>query len=841
MKKNYLLSIFAVVLSMMAMSMAAQTTAYVGVKSLTSDWKEGYGMNGCIFSFDTADPSTVKEVVFKLEPLDAYGMEDALFIQSGTSAGDKYYAMCKSEFETENSFCTLNFATGNKTILGDGCEYLNDMAYDATNNILYGVEYTSDDVNVYSALYSIDKGTGELTTVYNIPEIQIVSIATDGGQNLYGIGLQSDGVTASLYLIDPANEQTSKLYDLGEITQAFSYSLDYYKEMLYLIAGKSFITIDPKTGTMNISDNKLPSTPYLLAGLCFTKSTADGSIIDDPEPPVNTKKVRVVETWGDVMGDETGCTKKEVTYYDGDNKPMRQCEYGKLLGSNNWQISSYTTYFYNDQKQLLRVSSEQYGLYDGEDLAFRAVADTITYEYDDKGRLSKETMVNSDRYTTYEYDETGNLVKKARFNLDRYDEYEGDYYVMESYEYSDFIAPDCPQLIKGDGAYDSYKTLCRVTYDSDNNKISAKTYDVSGEILRRAEYWTYENGMLALYEDKKVKNNGDGTCEELNNNRTVYSLDNNNPNRIKTETFSYFDNEWSGVPYYKVTETAEFDGLYSTELKIEEVTDQLNTVKLSFTVPNIPAFGGFAFDIYRHGIKIARVLLTDEGAFDPETSTLSYVDKEVKNGLYDYFVQTVVLSEMGDEEETFNISNIISQNIFLDLPAVNNVRYISHRTENSTYFVTVGWDAPESLDPDLGFQRYNVFVKGFKVAENREDEGLETTYEVDFGDISLSASKAKEIIIESVFKFGKVRTEPTLIDIESVGLESNEWSNIIQRNGDKILINSDNVSVDVISLSGALLNKYHNTKCIDLSTLDSGIYLVKVIYNGKMNVLKLMK
>lgn len=61
MKKNYLFSIFAVVLLVMATNMVAQTTAYVGVKSITSNWKDGYGMNGCVFSFDTADPSTVKE------------------------------------------------------------------------------------------------------------------------------------------------------------------------------------------------------------------------------------------------------------------------------------------------------------------------------------------------------------------------------------------------------------------------------------------------------------------------------------------------------------------------------------------------------------------------------------------------------------------------------------------------------------------------------------------------------------------------------------------------------------------------------------------------------------
>lgn len=843
MKKNYLFSIFAVVLLVMATNMVAQTTAYVGVKSITSNWKDGYGMNGCVFSFDTADPSTVKEVVFKLEPLEAYGMEDALFIQSGTSAGDTYYAMCLSEFETENSFCTLNFTTGKKTILGDGYARLNDMAYDAMNSILYGVEYTSGDENGFSALYFINKETGELTKAYDIPNVEIVGIATDGTHKLYGIGKQqgADGVMATLYLIDPVEEQTTKLYELGEIPRTFSYTLDLYEEMLYMIAGKSFITINPKDGKMSISETKLPSAPVALAGLCFTKSTADGLGEDEPEPQVNTPKVRVVETWGDTMGDEKGCTKKEITYYDADNKPMRIGLYGKLFGTDIWQISRYTTYIYNDQKQLIQTSSEQYGMYDGEDMAFKAVADTVTYEYDSAGRMIKEIEVSNDMYTTYEYDEAGNLVKMTKYNPDRWDDYEGDYYVLESYEYSDFVAPDCPQLIKGDGAYDSYKTLCRVTYDENNNKVCAKTYDVSGETLRGVEYWTYENGMLTLYEDKRVKNNEDGTFEEQDNNRTIYSLDNNNPNRIKKESQSYYDGEWTGVPYYHVTETATFDALYATNLTVEEVAGQLNTVKLIFTVPNIPAAGGFAFDIYRHGMKIARVLPTDEGALDPENMTISYVDKEVKNGLYDYFVQTVILSEMGDEEEAFNVSNILRQDIFIELPAVNNIRYLSHRTESSTYYVTVGWDAPEDLNPELGFQRYNVFIKGFKAAENRDDDGQSTSFEVLFGDVSLSSSKEKEIIIESVFKYGKVRTQPAVINLDAVGIEDHDWDDMIQRNGDQILIKTENAFVDVISLSGALLNSYRNTKCVDLSTLDSGVYLIKVVCDGETHVLKLVK
>lgn len=844
MKKNYRFFSVALLLIGIAMNVVAQTTAYVALRETTSSWSEGNGFNGCVFAFDTTDPATVKDVVFRIDPFDGQYGEEAVFVQAGTSADDKYYAMCKSEYDTESTFCTLNFATGTRTKLSDNYSTLDDMAYIASSKVLYGVQYELNGKDSYTALSSINAGTGKLTSVFNIPNVQIVGIATDGDQKLYGVAVEKneDGkMDVSLYLIDPVKKEAKELHHaIGTVDFSYSYTSDFNEGKLYFISGASFATIDPAKGTMTVSEIKLPKSG--LVGLCFTTSSADGVAGggDEPDPSAPVTRVSVEETWGDILGDEVGKTKRNVTYYDADNNPIRKCVYGKLLGQSDWRISRYTTYIYNDEKQLIQTSSEQYGLYDGEDFAFKASTDTVAYEYDSAGRLVKETTVSTGVYISYEYDDANNLVKKIRWNPDRYDEYEGDYYVMESYEYSDFKAPNCPQMIKGDGAFESYKNLCYVIYDTDNNKISAKTYDISGEALQKAEYWTYEDGRLALYEQKKVKKAGE-TYEEEDYRKIVYSLDNGDPNRIKREVFSYSSGEWIGETLYTVTESSDYSSIFATELSLALVPDEINTVKLTFTLPNIPSSGSMAFDIYRHGIFVARVLPSDPGVYDPDAQTISYIDHEVKNGLYDYFVQTVMISELGDEEQCFNVSNVAQQKVYVELPPVTNIHYVSHVTENGLYIVNVGWDAPENLSDDLGFQKYNVFVKGFSLPENSGEEDLtDTNYDVTFGDTTSETSLAKEITIESVYKFGKVKSDPAVVTI-STGIEDNEINDLIQVNGNRIFIDNENATVEIIALNGAVLSSYQNVKTIDLSTFDEGMYLVKVVSNGKTYVVKLIK
>ena len=289
MRKDYRIFSVALLLLGIAMNVVAQTTAYVALKETTNSWDEGNGFNGCVFAFDTTDPATVKDVVFRIDPFDGQYGEEAVFVQAGTSADDKYYAMCKSEYDTESTFCTLNFATGARTKLSDNYSTLDDMAYIASSKVLYGVQYVSGK-EAYTTLSSINAGTGELTSVFDIPNVQIAGIATDGDQKLYGVALEKneDGkMDVSLYLIDPVKKEAKELYHaIGTVGSSYSYTSDFNEGKLYFISGASFATIDPVKGTMTVSETKLPKTA--LVGLCFTASSADGVAGggDEPDPSV---------------------------------------------------------------------------------------------------------------------------------------------------------------------------------------------------------------------------------------------------------------------------------------------------------------------------------------------------------------------------------------------------------------------------------------------------------------------------------------------------------------------------------------------------------------------------
>lgn len=210
-------------------------------------------------------------------------------------------------------------------------------------------------------------------------------------------------------------------------------------------------------------------------------------------------KLRCVEKWGDAMGDAKGISTKAVSYYNSDNQIVSETDYGADYVTGEYLPSRFTVYEYNDKKQLVKKYSQQYGLYDGEDLAFKASVDTVYYSYDDAGRLICEQGIQSKDSIVYEYDDQGNKVRYARYLPDFYGTVNnGQPYVMQEERYSDFVAPNCPRKIVGDGRYDSDKVSYDVAYDADFNMISKKKFN-SSDVPTESEYWTYDNGQLTNY------------------------------------------------------------------------------------------------------------------------------------------------------------------------------------------------------------------------------------------------------------------------------------------------------------------------------------------------------
>lgn len=166
--------------------------------------------------------------------------------------------------------------------------------------------------------------------------------------------------------------------------------------------------------------------------------------------------------------------------------------------------------------------------------------------------------------------------------------------------------------------------------------ISKKKYDVNG-VPTQSEYWDYVDGLLSTYITYDINaeegENGETVYEEMPNTKTVYTLESAEPMRIKNQAYTYnpYDSNWGENAYYYVTEYYKPESETAPKLVAEKVADKINTVKLTFDATTIEGVQNVAYDIMRHGIKIARV--TAEDAVD---GMITYTDEYVKNGDYEY-------------------------------------------------------------------------------------------------------------------------------------------------------------------------------------------------------------
>ncbi len=597
-------------------------------------------------------------------------------------------------------------------------------------------------------------------------------------------------------------------------------------------------------GTEN---NEIARDIYVQAVYAIGKANSDTVKINNKVYSLDGYKARSVEKWGDVMGTAKGISTKEVSYYNSNNLLVSDVNYGADYETGDFIPSKFYVYVYNDKKQLVKKYSQQYGLYDGEDLAYKASNDTVYYTYNEAGKLICELNTQSRDSIIYEYDADGNKIRYARYMPDYYGTVNnGNPYIMNEETYSDFVAPDCPTKIVGDGKYESYKFTVDVAYDDKNNVISKKEYDVNGTPTQN-EYWEYENGLMSLYTKYTVKSvkgeNGEDTYEEVPSTRTEYTLESDEPMRIKEQTYSYNKNDstWGANIYYYVTEYYKPDSTTAPTLKVEKVADKLNTVKLTFNATTIKGVDNVAYDIMRHGIKIAR--LTADKAVD---GTLTYTDETVKNGDYEYFVQPVDAdADKSGDDALFsygygmNTSDLVKANIYTELPVATNIHGTAVEYVDGQCFVTLTWDEPANKE-DYMFMKYNVFLKGMKLQDNQDEELTTNSYKLAIGWGDESMEIARDVYIQSVYAIGKANSDTvtitnkintTAIDAVSTG-DGFEYSN-------GIVTISDGAAMDVYTVNGTVIATGRKNS-IDLTNYPEGVYVVRVNNNGVSTIHKVV-
>lgn len=846
----------------------AQTTGYAITTNVNS--KE------CnIFSFDVSDPSTVSVVW-----TDTVAGEGAVL---ATLAKDVYYAYMVADGASSYDFCSINMTTGTKLVLNrrvsaGSDENWMDICYDEVTGQLYGLRSATsydeegNSLGTTHQLCTIHPSTGEWTLHTTLPEgwatmnqsagsYYLGAICADGNGGIYVMGANKTASSfwnsyINLYRVDLATQEGSVIFERDEATvvkamysnivgAGAKVSMELHDGKIYYVGNNNFLTIDVATGAVTKAAKNFNGEPV---GLCFAMSTADGVPAQggEVEQPIDTRLVKVVETYGDHMGQRVGVmTHKKVSLYDGENRLQREATYGYSYADaatgaeSKWEIEYFKNCAYNEAGQLVMTASQKYGIHDGTDLAFIDNNDTITYVYDEAGRLVRETLQAGGYSMTYEYNEAGQLVKETKLVPDYYNQYGGGEYAMYEITYSAFNAFGQPDSIHSTGIYDNDKYFGAYTYDAQGRKTGAHTWTLADTIDVKIETWTYNddaaNDTVMVYWVHEWFWGFD-----QGEKRTIYTYDNGNTNRTKEQVQTLATNgSWVNESTYTITELSEMNPEAVATLEVvdaKEVNNKFepNSAVLVITLPDAAVTGTIAFDIYRHGI-----LLTRLNATDAKDGKLTYSDEGVKNGTYDYYVQTVLINELLETEEALNISNVVTYTHYIELPKVLEIECISTRLEGGVYYATVAWrdefsaipmssyehpvGAPVDMElaKQYGFLRYNVMLENMKAADNLETDGQTTTWEVNCG-----YTGKVNLYIQTVYKYGKANSEMISIDVPAI----NSIESVVANNA--VTVKAGVVSVSIpahivaYNAQGAVVAEAVNT--LDLNVLPAGIYLVKV-------------
>lgn len=849
-----------VALCLLATLGAVAQTAYVMNASTNRKLNEG---KCAIYAFDVNTPWMAAEVCYA-------DTTEGCFGALGTLADSIYYAYMETETESGSattSFCSLNMTTGNKVVLGKGFDlsFAIDMCYDETTKTIYLLrkeyvvadEETSDGKYVME-LCTVNPGNGRMTTFATLPEeatnYKIAGITPDGEGNLYMVGAGPYTPKAgenmmfkfwykqiNLYSFNLASKELTAVFTeestakIKLTTDFVNSSLGLHEGVLYLTMQSHLVTLDIATKTATLKTEKgsgdagADDAKLFLGeavGICFAKSTADAVATEnnDDEKEVDTRVVKVVETYGDHMGERVGqITHKKVSLYDGENRLQREATYG-LSYTNEWEIEYFGTCAYNEAGQLTMTASQKYGIHDGTDLAFINNEDTVTYAYDEQGRLVRETLQAGGYSMAYEYNEAGQLVKEIKLVPDYYNQYEGDEYVMYEITYSAFNAYGQPDSVHSTGMYDNDKYFGVYTYDEQGRKTSAHTWTLADTTDVKIETWTYNddatNDTVMIYNVHEWFWGFD-----QGEKRTIYTYDNGNTNRTKEQVQSLTNGTWVNDATYTITELSEMNPEAVATLEVVDGKTinqalQPNSVELTITLPDAAVTGTMALDVYRHGI-----LLTRLNATDAKDGKLTYIDEGAKNGTYDYYVQTVLINELLETEEALNVSNVETYTHYVELPVVTGLKCANARMEAGVYYATVEWTAPADTT-GLAFQRYNVMLEKMKAADNAETDGQALTWEVNCG-----YTGKVNLYIQTVYAYGKANSEMISIDcqavIDAMGIEGTEAeAGVTVRDG--IVVTAAEADMAVYNAQGALVAQAAGVTALDLNTLPAGIYLVKV-------------
>lgn len=586
-------------------------------------------------------------------------------------------------------------------------------------------------------------------------------------------------------------------------------------------------------------------TNVMMIGMLAAAMTGSvGMYAADDTSDKTAVRVAINEVHGDPMYGGTEITERKLSFYDSNNRLLRQSAFDK-----DGALIKYYTYNYNAAGQLSETFSRQYNIQQNGSWGLNDPVDKTTYKYDTAGRLVEKTG-DSNKYK-YTYDSNGNLLTEE-FLMN--DWATGELTRQTLTTYSDFKAKDCPQKVKVESIYESDSYEGDIIYNAQNLFIKETDYTVANgnrtyKKSKRCEYDANGNLTLtvrhqseAIWDDDYMNITG---YKEVPVDSIVYTADGDNRRKEMTWTYDSYGKEWMEPTTYNVEETRTFNGSLATTGHVEKMEGKLNTNIFYF---NIPAFNhstesvsnpdNYVFDIYRDGIRVCRYYPQDIA------QQAGFIDAGVVNGNHDYFVQTVLVKNGVETEYNISDLDVVENNVAL--PAPTNLHGVSKKVTDETSYMTYAWDAPAYTD-EMRFIGYNVMtVAEYEGApdgcENAETPNIQETQ---YTSEMFNYYTEKNIYIQAVYALGVANSEPVKIKMSELpdvsSIKSMTTENGVVSYFDNTLILSEPANVTVNDMSGMKMAEAKNVKTMSLSQLPQGAYAVTIEKGGKLVIVKLKK
>lgn len=561
-------------------------------------------------------------------------------------------------------------------------------------------------------------------------------------------------------------------------------------------------------------------------------------------------------------GDENAISRKEINYYDLNNRLVYTAKYGTDVKYAGFTLTDFVKYAYSQEGDTLvqtAVYNAQWGKNDFGDDGFKYTkAGKLTLAKYVDGKIVKKD--DSGCSYDYEYNADGTLAKETKIIAST-----GKISEVTKYTYSEgvLIADTVSDNLGG------YKRNNVYEYDDAGNKIKCLQYKRTDKSNENTEYiyqeedWVYTDGVLTDY---WKATGGKKDAEPVRNTHYTYEPYEGNPYMTKITTYSYSNQvgDWTRGGLPKVEVYADlFDAetnkqLFATTVEAAPIEGTHN-VAVSFQLPMYATVSLAKFNVYRDCQQIASLDINSPEV-DQETGLVNLVDSTLRQGQHEYFVGIEIgnadeLAEAEDVMWTYaNITDVANTNVDFGLKPVTDLKLVKAEVAESedgdgdkikNLTATVSFKTPE-YKPEDGFVKNELYsystsggVKSYGYMDetkNGEDTTLTCVFPqtADSIDVTIITHYADGNVKSEMLNINKkqfyelVTSVASLTADEGLGMSLN--TNAVSING--------KANIHVLTADGKQVASAKNASSLSLAGVH-GAYVVCIEKNGK--ILKAMK